>query len=142
MTTLWTLTKDGDLQALELFERHYSATNKHRKHKKFVGPGEKMVLVNDDYTALFVWRKFIHRIETGVNCAVFRNESLYLSSLMILDAEHWAWERWPEERLYTYVDSSKVRSSNPGFCFKMAGWRQCGITKRRHLLIFEKMPIL
>jgi hypothetical protein len=39
-----------------------------------------------------------------------------------------------------YVDPSQVRSSNPGCCFKLAGWRQCGTTKERGLLIFEVLP--
>lgn len=27
---------------------------------------------------------------------------------------------------------------NPGYCFKRAGWRQCGITKVNKLVILEK----
>jgi hypothetical protein len=35
------------------------------------------------------------------------------------------------------VNPEKIRSVNPGCCFKKAGWKQCGITKGG-ILIFEK----
>jgi hypothetical protein len=107
----------------------------------FVGPGEKMLLMTTDGRALFVWRKFISGDgQQGVNCAVFRNESDVLSSELILEAEQLAWNRWPGERLYTYVNAKAIQSSNPGFCFLKAGWKRCGITKVNKLVILEKYP--
>ena len=50
----------------------------------------------------------------------------------------WAWKRWPGERLYTYVDPKKIKSTNPGYCFKVCGWRKCGVTKHRKLHILER----
>ena len=137
----WLQTKDGDAAARELFDRHYSRYfyADGRKPKLFVGPGGKMVLLSLDGDALFVWRKFISK-EAGVNCAIFRNEGTIRSSSLILEAEQLAWARWPGERLFTYVNPAKVRSTNPGACFKMAGWRVCGITKKRRYLILEKLP--
>lgn len=135
----WIPIKDGNLSALELFLRHYTARES-RKIRQFIGPGEKMALITPTADALFCWRKFIDDSgQQGVNCAVFRNESSVLSSHLILKAEAFAWERWPSQRLYTYVDPKKVRSSNPGFCFVAAGWKQCGISKSGKW-IFEKMP--
>ena len=110
----------------------------------FVGPGEKMVLVTPDYSALFVWRKFIDDSgQTGINCAVFRNESNILSSELILEAEKLAQLRWPGERLYTYVNEEKTKKRRgkknpPGQCFIMAGWNECGKTKSKGLIILEK----
>ena len=47
-----------------------------------------MVLINQEATALFVWRKFIDKSgQQGINCAVFRNESGCLSSELIIEAE-------------------------------------------------------
>jgi len=63
-----------------------------------------------------------------------------LSSELIRAAEVFAWDRWPGQRLYTYVNPRKVQSRNPGYCFLMAGWRKCGVTKTRRLIIFEKCP--
>jgi hypothetical protein len=136
----WVEIKDGDMEAKELFDRHYSRHfyKDGRLQKLFVGPGEKMVLVLPDYSALFVFRKFISMNEqTGINCAVFRNESKYLSSDLIMKAEEIAHKRWPGERLYTYVNKKKIKSINPGCCFKKAGWKKIGLTKGG-LLIYEK----
>ncbi|MGP2435463.1 hypothetical protein ACTUQ0_14750, partial [Listeria monocytogenes] len=63
-----------------------------------------------------------------------------LSSLLIQSAMQMAWQRWPGQRLYTYVNPRKVASANPGYCFKQAGWRLCGITKSRKLLVLEFCP--
>lgn len=146
---LWLPVKDGDPRAFSLYSRHYTYRDyKDGRRRNFsnpsrhliVGPGEKMVLLTADLRALFVWRKFISDSgEHGVNCAVFRNESDELSSRLILEAEQLAWQRWPGERLYTYVNPRKIKSANPGYCFKMAGWKRCGVTKKG-LLIMEKEP--
>jgi len=115
--------------------RHYS-WNQYadgRRRKLFVGPGEKMVLVTADGLAVFVWRKFIDDCASApldaVNCAAFRNEGPHRSSELILEAETEAWHRWPGKQLYTYVNPARIRSSNPGCCFKQAGWRRTGTTK-------------
>jgi hypothetical protein len=136
--------KDGDATARNIFDGHYSRKRyaDGRKPLLFVGPGEKMVLVTPCARALFVWRKFISGDgQQGVNCVVFRNEGAGLSSHLIREACEWAWRRWPGERLYTYVNPRKVRSTNPGSCFLAAGWRKCGVTKHNKLLILELLPL-
>ncbi len=138
----WIPTKDGDPAARALFHRHYSYAPylDGRRPRLFVGPGEKMVLVGKDGRALFIWRKFQSADgQQGINCAVFRNESPLLSSELILEAEQEALARWPGERLYTYVNARKIRSVNPGYCFKKAGWKVCGETKWNKLVILEKI---
>ena len=136
----WYLTKDGDASCLELYNRHYSrrAYADGRRPKVFAGPGEKIVLRTGDADAMFVWRKFIDDSgQTGVNCAVFRNESSIRSSDLIRQADAIADHVWPRERHYTYVNPKAVRSANPGFCFVAAGWRRCGMTKGE-LLVLER----
>lgn len=131
----WLGTLDGDPLALRLYGRHYSARqySDGRNRALFVGPGEKLVLLGRDGAALFAWRRFASDDgQTGVNCAVFRNEGQRLSSALIREADALAWQRWPGERHYTYVDPTRVRSSHPGYCFVMAGWRRCGRTKGGH----------
>lgn len=140
-TDTWIQVKDGDSSGLVLFNRHYSKYHyaDGRRPTRFVGPGERIVLITAAGDALFVWRKFRDASgQTGVNCAVFRNESDMLSSGLILLAECYANNRWPGERLYTFVNARMIKSSNPGYCFKMAGWKVCGETKKRKLLILEK----
>ncbi len=135
---LWWLTRDGDTDCLALYERHYSARPT-RRIAQFVGPGEHIVLRTYGGDAVFVWRQFIDDSkQQGVNCAVFRNESKHKSSELIRQADAVADCAWPDRRHYTYVNAQKVRSSNPGFCFLMAGWRRCGMTKGG-LLVLERL---
>ncbi len=143
----WWLTKDGDADCLELYERHYSALQYKdgRVRNRFAGPGEKIVLRTERGDAMFVWRKFIDDCidqrtgerQAGINCAVFRNESAHQSSELIRQADEIADCIWPDCRHYTYVCATKVRSSNPGFCFLAAGWRRCGFSKGG-LIVLER----
>jgi len=142
---LWVPTKDADEGARKIFDRHYSRRDYKdgRMPSKFIGPGEYICLVLPDYSALFVWKRFIEMNESkpkGINCSVFRNESEYLSSDLILEAEEYAMEKWDDERFYTYVNVDKIKSANPGYCFLMAGWQKCGHTKGG-LQILEKFPL-
>lgn len=138
---MWVEVPDGDPTALLLMSRHYTARPGRRVSPEsiplLVGPGEKMVLVTPCALALFAWRRFIDHADDGsgqpqegVNCAVFRNEGLLLSSRLIQSAVLLARVRWPaERRFYTYVDPERVASQNPGWCFMAAGWRRCGKTR-------------
>lgn len=128
----WLRVKDGDARARALYRRHYSRHiyRDGRNPAQFVGPGEHIVLLTPECDALFIWRKFKDGSgQQGVNCACFRNEGPRLSSQLIVEACDIAWRRWPGERLYTYVNASAIASPNPGYCFKVAGWRFCGRTK-------------
>jgi len=144
----WWVTKDGDLDCLELYERHYSC-NKYadgRVRRLFVGPGEKLCLRTERADAMFVWRRFIDDCidqrtglqQRGINCAVFRNESAIRSSDLIRQADAIADRIWPDCRHYTYVNRKAIKSANPGFCFLAAGWKKCGMTKGG-LLVLERV---
>lgn len=137
---IWIPVRDGNRTALAIYDRHYTSRRAHvRRIDQFVGPGEPMVLLSPCARALFVWRK--HKSDDGqlgVCCAVFRNEGAGVSSDLIRAADALAFDRWPGERHYTYVDARRIRSTNPGYCFLMAGWRRCGITKKRRLVILER----
>lgn len=142
LMTGWESVPDGDAEARAIFHRHYSYRpyRDGRDSKLFCGPGSKLVLLSVDRKALFVWRRFISAdSQTGVNCAVFRNEGAGLSSALILAAESEALRKWPDtRRFFTYVNAKKIRSSNPGACFKAAGWKTVGETKWNHLAILAK----
>jgi len=136
----WIVGQDGEPELIKLYERHYSCYHYKdgRKRLKFVGPGEHIVLTTPDRKALFVWRNFIDDSkQTGVNCAVFRNESTALSSDLITEADAIADFCWPGERHYTFVREEAVKSRNPGWCFICAGWNKCGFTGSG-LLVLEK----
>lgn len=135
----WLETKDGDPAGLALYQRHYSrhVYRDGRNSKLFCGPGYKLVLISLRLDALLVWRKFRSMDkQDGISCAIFRNESDTLSSLMLKDGMDLAFARFPDDfRLYTYVNPQKVKSANPGYCFKVCGWRKCGeSSKGLHIL--------
>lgn len=143
----WVEVKDGNELVAQMYARHYSSyryadrrRSQHGYRNRFLvlGPGEKMVLLSVDGLAIFGWRRFKDDSgQVGVNCAFFRNEGATRSSELILAAEQHARRRWGGARLYTYVNPRAVRSTNPGYCFLVAGWRKCGSTKGG-LLILEK----
>lgn len=58
---------------------------------------------------------------------------------LIREADELAWQRWPGERHFTYVDDSKIRSSNPGYCFLKAGWQRAGRSKTNRLTLLERV---
>lgn len=134
----WFVVRDGDERALGLYLRHYSAGRARAKlsahvrgnHARFVGPGEQMVLMTSCARALFVWRRQQYRADgrKGVECVIFRNEGAGLSSELIAEACDMAWQRWPDDRLWTFVSPTQIRSSNPGFCFKVAGFTYVGVS--------------
>lgn len=146
----WLEVNDGDARVAAIYQRHYSCYQYQDKRRSqygyrnrhlVVGPGEKLVLLSVDGLAIFGWRKFLDDSgQMGINCSFFRNEGLVLSSELILDAERHAYRRWPGERLYTYVNPKAVLSSNPGYCFRKAGWQRCGVTKGG-LMVFEKLSM-
>ena len=140
----WVPVWDGNRTAAAIYDRHYSRNPASRGDPRVAGPGKKLVLLTPCARGLFVWREFQSKDETAapgdINCAIFRNEGAGLASDLIRAAMALAWEKWGPRRLYTYVNPRRVRSANPGYCFKVAGWRLCGVTKTRRLLILEVRP--
>jgi len=139
----WVPILDGDRIAADIYNAHYSSERSRERRRArgtllILGPGQKLLLATPCRRALFAWRKFIGDAgQDGVNCAIFSNRGAGRSSDLIRAADAIADRRWPGERHYTYVDPAHV-SANPGFCFKMAGWRFCGRTKSRGLHILAR----
>ena len=133
-------TTPFDQECRVLADRHYSRRTPGAR--QFCYSGRKLVLRNTEGSVLFVWMYPDPTMrmdgQTGYNCAIFRNESDRRSSDIILEAEQLAFEKWGPARIYTYVDPRKVRSKNPGYCFKRAGWHFVKQTKAgKHLLVKE-----
>ncbi len=144
----WIPVTKFDPRVVALYNRHYSArplihAASVRRQRGILSPGESLTLLTVTCDALFAWRKGIDDCippQTGVNCAVFRNESSILSSELVKEADYLAWQKWPGERLYTYVNVDKVRHKrDPGRCFIKAGWKVCGKSKGG-LVILEILP--
>lgn len=142
--TYWCRTRDGDPHAQSLFGRHYTCKYPRGKGNfgRFTGPGESMVLVTPAGDAMFVWMysKLRDDDRHGVHCSVFRNEGSCRSSEMILEAMRLAWDRWPGVILWTFVNPDKIRSTNPGFCYKQAGWKSAGRTPKG-LVVLKAEPV-
>lgn len=139
---MWIPIKDGDLRAYGLYRKHYSYRSRTRiYHRQIAPPCEHQLLLTPEQNALWLWtaERWRKDGQEGINCAIFRNEGHRLSSDLVLAAEDWGQQRWPGQRMFTYVDGSKIASANPGYCFKKAGWRKCGESKRG-LTILEKYP--
>lgn len=134
--------------------------------KTFTGVGQEIVLVTDDEAACwavvrqrtpsaagsgasrgragtsdvrprFVWRNML-----------FRNLGKELSSDLILRALEMTYSEWakkygalPLEVLRTEIDPRKVRSTNPGYCYKKAGFHSAR-TVRGKLYLDAPCPTL
>lgn len=149
----WLRVSKRDPRAVGLYKRHYSSKKNGKTSRELlaagiVSPGESVTLLLFDGSALFVWNKQKGRRDGqgGVNCAVFRNEGSERSSDLILEAEAIAWEKWPGERLFSYVNPGEIGSHNPGYCFKLAGWNLVRDEKGKPykspggLILLEKYP--
>lgn len=141
----WLSVRDGDPRAAYLFQDHYSKYHykDNRKTYRFVGPGEYIALMTVTCDALFVWRhdtrpRWDH--QEGVCCSIFRNTGPILSSVLIQEASQIAETQWPAMRQFTFINPRAIISSNPGYCFLVAGWRRCGHTQTRDFLILERVP--
>ena len=128
MCSLWEQVTKFDRRAAALADRHYSR----RKvgSPQFMPPGETVVLLLRGGGAVFGWwrphpRSGIKQMNglDGWTCSIFRNESDLRSSDLILDAElALSGRTCGPDGLLTYVWDKKVRSANPGYCFKLAGY--------------------
>jgi len=131
-------TTHFDDEMRQLADRHYSRRTVGAR--QFLYSGRKLVLRDADGLVLFAWMWPDPAMrmdgQVGYNNAIFRNESARLSSDIILEAEALAFAKWGPNRLYTYIDPTKVSSPNPGYCFKVAGWRFVRLSADgKHLLV-------
>ena len=133
-------TNPTDTECRMLADRHYSRRTVGARD--FVGNGRKLVLRDTygDVVFAWLWAADEWRLEkqTGYNCTIFRNESKRLSSDIILEAEQAAFSYWGPNRVFTYVNGKKIRSTNPGYCFQKAGWIKSGLSKSGLVLLVKE----
>ena len=130
----WWRAKKSDEAGVALADRHYSRRTVGAP--QFMPPGQTIVLVTPDQKAVFGWcRPHPDAGITAMNgldgwtCTIFRNEGELLSSDLILDAEKAiaaCGHDCGPDGLITYVWADRVESSNPGYCFQVAGWKKRG----------------
>jgi hypothetical protein len=118
------VTDKYDAECAALADRHYSRQTV--GDRQFMPPGRTIVIRNQTGTILFGWNwQYAHKRrdrQDGYCCNIFRNESTTRSSEIIRECVAIAFDRWGPDRVFTYVDPTKIRSANPGYCFKQAGW--------------------
>jgi hypothetical protein len=133
-------TTHFDPEMAALADRHYSRRT--IGARQFCYSGRKLVLRDTPGDVLFVWMwpqdDMRMDNQTGYNCAIFRNESRRRSSEIIAEAVDAAFAKWGPNRVYTYVDGRKIKSSNPGFCFQKAGWNKAGHSKSGLTLLVKE----
>lgn len=131
---------DPGVRALAM--RHYSVK---RGGDSWWSPAKMLCLTNIDRTILFVWQRPLPEYrrdgQEGYNCTLFRNEDTRLSSEIILEAEQIVIKAWGPSRAYTYVDPTKVKSPNPGYCYLKAGWKHAGQSKSGKLLLEKDLTV-
>lgn len=128
----WVVTHKYDPRGAALADRHYSRRT--IGSPQFMPPGETLVLVTEDGRAVFGWRRphpasglrAMNGLD-GWTCTIFRSEyeERGRASGLILAAEQRLLQSGRSigpDGMLTYVFDRKVRSSNPGCCFKKAGW--------------------
>jgi hypothetical protein len=131
----WHLSSRADQRVRILADRHYSRQS--IGHPLFTPPGKCIVLRTTDYNAFWVTslpyvQYAQHRWPGAWLCAAFRNESIILSSLLIEQAvavSLFLLKIIPPPGFITFVNAAKIKSSNPDYCFKQAGWKHIDFTK-------------
>lgn len=115
-------------------DRHYSRRT--IGSPQFMPPGETLILLTAGADAVFGWwrphpasgLKSMNGLD-GWTCTIFRNEGSHRSSELILAAEAELLATGVSigpDGFITYVWDSRIRSANPGYCFKCAGWKVTG----------------
>jgi hypothetical protein len=138
---IWQVRNRFDLAARLLADRHYSRRPDKIGSNQLGGVGRALVLVTPCERALWVTRWPIAGAPwdglDAFRCSYFRNEGAGLSSFLIREAMDLTVQMWgdpPADGWVTWVDTRKVASINPGFCFKQAGWTLDREWKHRHLI--------
>jgi len=148
----WLITDRGDPEAWALADRHY--TRQTPGARSFVRNGQSLVFVTRCGQAVWVsFRPTPGKAERPdgrrvIENALFRNESVILSSALILEARALTTAIWgcPEEGLITWVKPSALRAKNvnPGLCYKKDGWvhTQSTIEDRKPMFVAPFTPTL
>ncbi|MCI3922445.1 hypothetical protein MO973_19620 [Paenibacillus sp. TRM 82003] len=135
----WMVTHKGDRSCRILADRHYSRQS--IGSNQFCRPGRNLVLRTTRGDAVWVtWQGIRDDGFDAWECTIFRNESAQLSSDMIewaVEATRKEWGTPPKDGIITYVWGDKVKSANPGYCFKQAGWKAIGKSKQRGLILLQ-----
>jgi hypothetical protein len=145
----WHPVRRCDPRARALADRHYSRQTVGAID--FMASGRTLVLLHDGCGGQAVWGA-IENLDPAGNrrwrCSIFRNESLVLSSALIIEATERTYEFWrrrygalPSVPLTTEVDPARViHKRDPGRCFLRANWQRIDV--RRGLVLLQAPAII
>ncbi len=146
--SLWTLSHKYDELGASLADRHYNRRTV--GSPQFVPPGRSVVLIGKQRRAVWVSWQSDYIKHAWPDCwgnTLFRSEGEGLASELITSAvaaTRAVWGEPPPHGVITFVDPDKVRSSNPGYCYRCAGFELVGRTLGGHgrasLLVFQLPP--
>jgi hypothetical protein len=133
---MWIRVTKFDKYAVKLADQHYS--RRKPGSSQFMPPGQTIVLLSENRDAVWGWWrphpssgiKQMNGLD-GWTCTIFRNTGRILSSKLILAAEKIlkdSGETCGPNGMLTYVWGARIRSTNPGYCFKRAGWVKSGMS--------------
>jgi hypothetical protein len=131
----WYVSHQSDSRIKPLADRHYYRKNP--QSVQFAPPGRCVVLRTANNDAFWItqapYAQYTRHQWAGAwTCSAFRNESTTLSSRLITQAvavSLFILKTPPELGFITFVNPTKIKSTNPGCCFKKAGWKLVGLTK-------------
>ena len=129
---LWYLSDRCDPEAMSIADRHYNRQKPGTP--SFTPPGRVLVLKIESkavWATSYPYSQYVRHAWAGaLICSLFRNESEYLSSLLIrqaLAATRWKYPELPALGMVTFINVAKVRKKrDPGRCFRKAGFKFVG----------------
>jgi len=134
---IWRLSHRFDKEAVKIADRHYSRQKVGTP--QFVPPGRCLVLLAESESGKALWvtswpfAEYVKHAWAGAwVCSIFRNEGAALSSDLIkqaVSATRAYYIETPKLGIITFVQPQSIKSTNPGYCYKQAGWKLCGSAK-------------
>lgn len=135
----WNVVHKGTKAAVRTADGHYSRQKPGTS--QFTRPGKNLVLLGTDEKSVWVsWRPAVGGRMDNLDCyecVMYSRKSGPLASAQIKEAVAITEEFWgppPKDGWITFIKPGAVKSSNPGCCFKKAGWTPFGTNANGKLL--------
>jgi hypothetical protein len=136
MKVRWLSVKKTDPRAIKLMDEPVPHYSRQKPGTREIGPpGEKLVFITLDYQALWgshrpaPWTSATRADKfKGHSCFVFRRfpDCDSLASSLIREVVGLTALIWGDAPFITYVGVNHVKSDNPGYCYKKAGFIHIG----------------
>lgn len=143
----WNVVHKGTRAAVRTADGHYSRQKPGTP--QFTRPGKNIVLLGQDERSVWVsWRPAVGGRMDGLECyecVMYSRQSGPPASEQIVEAMKITESIWgppPRDGWITFIKPSAVKSVNPGYCFKVAGFRPFGTNANGKLLRLQSESII